>query len=151
VVEVAGARKPGCGQAEAPRETFLVDVSADRLETKGGAGLKKWPDGSDPGAPANAPVELDPMGPLRDALFAMDLTPVRFQGYGRGAYLVITLAGWRNPIAPGAPPEAMRDFAARTCAANTALPLGFLAGIDRATILRVRCGDPPSARWGTLK
>jgi len=137
-VEVAGC---------VPHETFQVDVGADRLE---GKDLKKWPDGSDPGGPKNAPLELDAVAPLRKALLALELTPIRFQGYARGAYLVVTLAGWRPPVTPATPPDATRDFAAKVCAANNDLPLGFIAGIDRATIVRVRCGASPSARWDRL-
>jgi hypothetical protein len=131
----------------APRETFKVDVGADRLE---GKDLKKWPDGSDPGGPRNPTLELDPVPPVRQALVALQLTPIRFQGYARGAYLVVTLAGWRPPVTPNASPEAMKDFATKTCAANNGLPLALFAGIDRATIVRVRCGAEPSARVDRL-
>jgi hypothetical protein len=130
-----------------PKETFQVDVTADRLE---GTNLKKWPDGSDPGGPRNPTLELDTMGPLRAALLAAQLTPIRFQGYARGAYVVVTLAGWRPPVTPATSPEVLRDFATKVCAANQNLPLGLLAGIDRATIVRVRCGALPSARWDRL-
>jgi hypothetical protein len=151
VVEVQRSMRSGCPSEEAPHETFLVDVAADRLETKGPAPLKKWPDGSDPGGPPAAARDIDAPSALQRALFGVQLTPIRFQAYGRGAYLLVTLAGWHAPLTPGAPPEATREFAAKVCAANRALPLAFMAGIDRSTVARVRCGDAPAARWDTLR
>ena len=137
------------------RDTFLVDVDRDRLElASGGAksgALGKWPDGSDPAGPVGAPVEADaPPAKLKDALFAAKLTPVRTQLYGRGSYVVITLAGWRAPVPPSAPPASLADLVQATCAANDGLPFGVFAGIDRATMLRVRCGAAPAARWDRL-
>ena len=154
VVEVRDARQakgPGCAGGDTLRDTFLVDVASDRLESKTAPPLKKWPDGSDPLGPPNAPSDLDAPAPLRDALFGAQLTPIRFQAYGRGAYVVVTLAGWRPPLTPGAAGDPARDLAAKLCAANHALPLAFMAGIDRATVARVRCDDLPSVRWDDLR
>ncbi len=147
IVEVRD-KKDGCPTPRADaRDVFLVDVTGDRLESAKGGTLAKWPDGSDPAAPANAsPVELDPWSsPLKDVLIEMRLTPIRAQAYGRGSYLLVTIAGWRAPVTVNAPPELTRPFAERVCAATGGLPIAFVAGIDRATVLRVKC--PGTARW----
>ncbi len=148
---------PGCPAAGgAPRDVFLVDVDGDRLELAkpgggGGAALAKWPDGTEPGGPAGAAIEGDaPPAKLGAALIAAKLTPVRTQLYGRGSYVVITLAGWREPIARNTPPESLGGLVEAMCAASDGLPFGLFAGIERATILRIRCGDSAGARWEQL-
>src|SRR5438093_761061 len=82
--------------------------------------------GGDPGGPVAAPVEADaPPAKLKDALFAAKLTPVRTQLYGRGSYVVITLAGWRPPLTPSAAPASMSELVRATCAASDGLPFGL--------------------------
>jgi hypothetical protein len=156
LVEVRDADKPApaCPSPKpggAVRDAFLVDTDRDRLELAAGGALAKWPDGSDPAGPPAAPIEADaPPTTLRDVLFAAKLTPIRTQLYGRGAYVVLTLAGWRPPVTPNAAPATLTELAKTTCAANGGLPFGLFAGIDRRTMLRVRCGPAPSARWDVL-
>ncbi len=146
----AGCTAPGGG---GPRDTFLVDVDRDRLELAKGGPLAKWPDGSDPSGPPAAPSAIEADAPptkLRDALVIAKLTPVRTQLYGRGSYPVITLAGWRDPITRDAPPESLAKVVDAMCAASEGSPFGVFGGIDRSTILRVRCGEAPGARWEKL-
>lgn len=152
VVEVRGAGKDGCAPPGTDlRDAFLVDVAADRLERDGGGKLGKWPDETDPAAPAGKPFEPDAFtSPVKDVLLAMQLTPVRAQLYGRGSYLVVTLAGWRDPIAAKAAPASMLGFADKICAASGGLPAAFFAGIDRSLALRVRCSGNDRARWDRL-
>jgi hypothetical protein len=156
IVEVRDAEKPPApcppsSAGSAPRDAFLVDVDRDRLELAKGGALAKWPDGTDPAGPPGPPVEADaPPAKLTDALFAAKLTPVRTQLYGRGSYAVLTLAGWHDPVTLNAAPASLGAFVEKTCAANDGLPFGLFAGIDRATMLRVRCGAAPAARWDRL-
>ena len=156
VVEVQDRERPppGCAApSTALRDAFVVDVDGDRmsLASAKGKSLARWPDGSDPEGPPGATVEADAPPPaLRDALLKMKLTPVRTQLYGRGAYPVVTLAGWHDPVVRSATPEALRPFVDATCAATGGLPFGVFAGIDRSTMLRVRCGDAAGGRWDRL-
>jgi hypothetical protein len=145
----------GCSGGDAPLESFEVHVAEDRLSIKGTPSkpLAPWPDGSDPGGPASPPREEPDLrewrSPLKEALSSLNLLPIRVQHYARGTYPVVTLAGWRNPVAPGAADSAMKEVAEKICAATSGVPAGFFAGIDRSTMLRVRCG-PPRARWEQL-
>jgi hypothetical protein len=70
------------------------------------------------------------------------------QGYGRGTYPVITIAGWHNQVTPTTPAGDLRDVADRLCKANGNGPLGIFGGLDRSTMLRIRC--PAAARWDRL-
>ena len=65
--------------------------------------------------------------------------------YGRGTYPVITLAGWHGGIDMSATPDDLKAFDDELCRANDGAPLGIIAGIDRANVLRIRCPGP--ARW----
>ena len=154
VVEVKDAAGPGCpAPGDAVRDRFRVSVSEDRLHLEGkGEPLKKWPDGSDPeGPPKTASDEADVNGlngKVKAALQAMKLTPIRAQWYGRGSYLLITLAGWRAPVLRGAPSDALQPVAEKICAASGGQPMAIVAGIDRAMVLRLTC--PAAARWDEL-
>jgi hypothetical protein len=61
---------------------------------------------------------------------------------------VVTIAGWHAAVTPGATPDSLQSFADALCRANGAMPLAMVAGLDRATILRVRC--PDGAHWDAL-
>jgi hypothetical protein len=132
-----------------------VDVAADRLSLDDAAKrdpLARWPDGSDPEGPAKPVRDGTDMrawqGAVKDAVRQQLLVPLRVQGYGRGSYSVITLAGWHAAVTPAASPDDLRPFAESLCRANNGVPLAFFGGVDRQTILRVRC--PGAARWEKL-
>jgi hypothetical protein len=143
---------PGAGTV---RDVFLVDVAGDRLgvddRTRRDA-LAHWPDGSDPEGPPGTVRELsatrDWKVPIKDVLQREQLVPIRVQGYGRGTYPVITIAGWHGAVVPTASPEALRPFAQALCEASGGMPLGLFGGLDRTLILRVRC--PAATRWDRL-
>jgi hypothetical protein len=152
-VEVkTAATCPGAGTV---RDVFLVDVALDRLtvddKTKRDP-LAHWPDGSDPEGPAGAVRELsvgrDWKAPIKDVLQRQQLVPVRVQGYGRGTYPVITLAGWHGDIDRTASPDTLQPFAQALCQASGGMPLGLFAGLDRTLMLRIRC--PAATRWDTF-
>jgi len=153
-VEVKNA--PGCPGAGAVRDVFLVDVAGDRLTvddkaTRDPMGL--WPDGSSPeGPPADRVQEIllmrDWKSPLKDAVARQSLVPVRVQGYGRGTYPVISVAGWHGAVQRGAPPEALQPLAEDLCRGNAGMPLGLFMAMDRTTLLRFRC--PATTVWETL-
>jgi hypothetical protein len=152
-VEVRTAAScPGAGD---PRDVFVVDVAADRLSVDDRAKrdpLARWPDGSDPEGPAG-PVRDDSQmrawqGPLKDVIRQQAIVPIRVQAYGRGTYPVVTLAGWHAAVMPSTSPDALRPFAEALCKANAGMPLAFFGGLDRTTVLRVRC--PGGARWDAL-
>lgn len=152
-VEVRGA--PGCPHAGESRDVFLVDAAGDRLSlddrTKRDP-LARWPDGSDPEGPANPVRDGSEMrawqGPLKEAIRQQQIVPIRVQAYGRGSYPVVTLAGWHAAVTPAASPDDLRPFAEALCRASGGMPLAFFGGLDRTTMLRVRC--PASARWESL-
>jgi hypothetical protein len=137
------------------RDVFLVDLASDHLtvDDKGKREpLARWPDGSDPEGPPGPVNEMGTLrnwrGPLKDALSAQLLVPVRIQSYGRGSYPVVTIAGWHAAITPNASPPRLDTFADAVCKANGGAPMGLFAGLDRSLILRVRC--PGGARWQRL-
>lgn len=156
-VEVRDDPKSRCGGAsDALKDTFLVDVGADRMkldDPKGHAPLAKWPDGSEPDSKPGAVTSFDDLkafkSPLADELNKMKLTVVRLQMYGRGSYPVVTLAGWRDPIGANAKPDDLKPVMATLCQANGNRPFSVFGGVNRSTTLRVRCpsGD---ARWDKL-
>jgi hypothetical protein len=145
----------GCSGGGAPLESFDVRVAEDRLSITGPPSkpLAQWPDGSDPGGPSGPPREEPDLRewkpPLREALASLQLLPIRVQYYARGTYPVVTLAGWRDPVGPRMPESALKGVAEKVCASTSGAPAGFFAGIDRSTILRVRC-EPARARWEQL-
>jgi hypothetical protein len=157
-VHVADAVPPHCPPTGVD-ETFAVDVPGDRLElvrqqvdrTK----LRPWLDGSDPGAPAKAKVPefAEPNKwntPTGKAMKDARLVPIRIQLYGRGTYPFVMLAGW-PPWFPRTMDQASRDaFAAQICSGSQGMPLAIGAGLDRSNVLRVRCGDSPTAVWDVL-
>jgi hypothetical protein len=152
-VEVKTAAKcPGAGTT---RDVFLVDVALDRLgvddKTRRDP-LAHWPDGSDPEGPPGAVRELsgarDWKVPIKDVLQHAQLVPIRVQGYGRGTYPVITLAGWHAEVVPPASEEALRPFAKALCDASGGAPLALFGGLDRTLLLRIRC--PAATRWDHL-
>lgn len=150
---------PGGQTPGAVRDVFIVDVAADHLSLDDPSKrdpLQKWPDGSDPeGPPAPKVREIDDTAhwksTLNDAIRSQLLVPLRVQAYGRGAYPVITLAGWHGVVQPGASPDTLRPVATALCKGNDGLPLGLLTALDRSRILRIRCGkEGASTRWDTL-
>ncbi|HEY3817548.1 MAG TPA: hypothetical protein VGL81_10270 [Polyangiaceae bacterium] len=153
-VEVRSAA--GCPDAGTVRDVFVVDVAGDRLGVDDPAKrdpLARWPDGSDPGAPSKDVLNTSDMrkwnGALKDAVFGkLQLVVIRVQMYGRGTYPVITLAGWHGALDRNATPEDLKTLDEDLCRANDGAPLGIIAGIDRANILRIRCPGPP--RWDRL-
>ncbi len=152
-VEMKDAPGEGCPASSAVRDRFVVSVTEDRLHLDGkGEPLKKWPDGSDPEGPSTAPPREDDAstgdGTVKAVLRDAKLTPIRAQWYGRGSYLVVTVAGWHEPVARGAAPEALKALAQKVCAASGGMPVGVFAGFDRTTILRFGC--PAVARWDAL-
>lgn len=153
-VDVRDDPKSSCGgTSDALRDTFLVDVGADRMkldDPKGRPPLAKWPDGSEPDAKPGPALSIDDFkkfaSPVVDEINKQKLTVIRVQLYGRGTYPLFTLAGWRDPIAANVAPDDVKPLMAKLCAANDNKPFSFVAGINRSTTLRVRCpsGD---ARW----
>jgi hypothetical protein len=145
----------GCHGSDAVRDRFVVSVAQDRLrlaDGSRGAPLAPWPDKSDPtAAAAPSPVEAD-MGswrsPIREALVAMNLVPLRLQWFGRGSYPVVSIAGWRPPMALDGGASTLLDDARKLCAASNGQPLAIFGGMDRQHLLRIRC--PAVARWDTL-
>jgi hypothetical protein len=144
-----------CPGAGAVRDVFLVDPGADRLSVDDRAKrdpLARWPDGSDPEGPASQAREAGDthgwQGALKDAIRVEQLVAIRVQAYGRGSYPLVTLAGWHAAVMPTASPDDLRPFAEKLCRASGGLPLAFVAGLDRSTVLRIRC--PGTARWDRL-
>jgi len=155
-VEVKDDPKSSCGgSSDALRDTFLVDVGADKmtLDDPKAKPLANWPDGSDPrGKPSPIPSQEDWKkfaSPLVDELVKSKLTVVRVQLYGRGTYPVLTLAGWRDPMGANASPESLLPLTQKLCQASENKPFSVFAGINRSTILRVRCPSG-QARWDKL-
>lgn len=148
--------RPACKDPGVVRDVFLVDVAADRLSLVHDGSpspLARWPDGSDPEGPPGEVRAVDDLrvwkGDLRDVLGKqMQLVPIRAQLYGRGSYPVVTIAGWHGDVVANAPRDKLDAAAAKMCKANDAMPLALFAGLDRSSILRVRC--PGSARWEKL-
>jgi hypothetical protein len=157
-VHVADAVPPRCPPTGVD-ETFAVDVPGDRLELVrkqvDRSKLRPWLDGSDPGAPAKTPVPefANPNKwntPTGQAMKEARLVPIRIQMYGRGTYPFVMLAGWPAWF-PRTIDQASRDaFAAKICAGSQGMPLAIGAGLDRSNVLRVRCGDAPTAVWDVL-
>jgi hypothetical protein len=152
VEAVTAASCPGAGKV---RDVFLVDVAGDRLtvdDKDKRDPLARWPDGSDPEGPPGPVQNTSDMrkwnGPLRDAVYKLQLVVIRVQLYGRGTYPVVTLAGWHGAVAPKATAEELAPLDEQLCRANDGAPLGILAGLDRTRILRVRCPGP--VHWDTL-
>jgi hypothetical protein len=148
-----GSHASCVGTSDALKDTFLVDVGADRLtldSKQGHAPLAKWPDGSDPDAKAAPTASYDDFrvykSPLVDELNKMKLTAIRVQMFGRGTYPLVSLAGWRDPLPANGKPDDVKPTTAKLCAANAGRPLSFVAGINRSTTLRVRCPSG-EARW----
>jgi len=142
---------PACsGGSTAVRDTFLVDVGGDRLalDGTGHPPLQLWPDGSNPGAPANPVGEFGDMKKWGTALHTLldqlQLLAIRVQLYGRGTYPVITLAGWRPQFGKSTEASVLDDDAKKLCAATADAPMSFIAGIDRSTTLRIQC---PGGKW----
>ncbi len=151
-VDVKNDPSGACGPPGQTKETFTVDLGADHLALVDAANhdpLRKWPDGSDPEGPA-APVGEPPdirkwKNPLKEAMVAMKLVPIRLQWYGRGTYAVVTLAIWRDPLSPTASGEDLQSAAGKLCTANGGHSLAFFGGLDRVNMLRIDC--PDRTRW----
>jgi hypothetical protein len=140
----AGDDTHKCKGTNAVRDTFAVELDKDHLalaDATRGKPLANWPDGSDPaGQPAPSPIEADlSTSPLREKLRAMQLVPLRLQRYGRGSYDVVSIAGWHADVAREASDATLDDAARRICAVTNGRPIGIFAGMDRETILRIRC------------
>lgn len=153
VVVSTAAACPTGGPVGTVRDVFLVDVAGDHLtvddKTKRNP-LAKWPDGSDPEGPAAPDIrEITDMRswktPLYDALIKQGLAPLRVQAYGRGTYPVVSIAGWHGAVQLNAAPDALQPLADAMCGANSNMPMGIVAGFDRAHLLRITC--PSATRW----
>jgi hypothetical protein len=153
-VDVNNGPTGTCGTANEVRETFQVNVAADRLSLVDPGKhdpLKKWPDGSDPEGPPGTPVEKDARAwkaPLHEAMTRMELVPVRLQWYGRGTYPIVTIAGWHGELTREATPDTLRKIAQTLCPANESHPFAVFAGVDRSALLRFDC--PDRVRWESL-
>jgi hypothetical protein len=142
----------GCGTANELRDTFLVNPAADRLhlaEPDKHDPLRKWPDMSDPEAPAGPPQEVQDIlhwkSPLKEALKGLQLVPIRVQWYGRGTYPIVTIADWHATVTRDASPASLSAAAQKLCAATNGQPLAIFGGLDRVNLLRVVC--PDKTRW----
>ncbi len=153
--------EPGCPRTGRLRDVFLVDVAADRLTVDDKSKrdpLARWPDGSDPEGPAGGVRQVEDLrrwsGPLADAFRQKLLVPIRVQGYGRGTYPVVTIAGWHGEVSPSTSADELSSLAEELCKANRGAPLGVFAGIDRSRVLRIRCpvsvANVANARWDRL-
>ncbi len=151
-VVVSNPESGSCGPAKEVRDTFVVNVAADRLhlaDPSKATPLQKWPDSSDPEGPA-APVREVPdllhwKSPVRDALKALQLVPIRVQWYGRGTYGIVTLAGWHGDVVPTASDDTRKGIAQKLCAASGGQSMGIFGGLDRTLMLRITC--PDKTRW----
>jgi hypothetical protein len=163
-VKVSDDPKSKCGgTSTAERDVFLVDPAGDRLtvdDPTKRAPLRKWLDGTDPDAPGKPPQALDNLlgwkAPLKQAMVAAGLAPIRLQFYGRGSYPVVTLAGWADVgIKANAPPESVAPKAEKLCAANGNRPFAMFGGLERKLLLRVRCpgvrGPKAQVAWEKLE
>jgi hypothetical protein len=145
-----------CGPAGAVRDTFLVNVSGNRMTLDDPTHhdpLQKWPDGSDPDGPPGPVVSVEDLRsskvPLKQTMKELQLVPLRIQLYGRGTYPVVTLAGWHDPVFLNAQADALRPVVTRLCDATSGRPLGVFAGLDRVNLLRIDCPDKP--RWDRMR
>ena len=155
MVEVRNPADGSCGKAAELRDTFIANVSGDRLRIDDAdhhGPLKAWPDGSMPDAP---PAPIASIGdlfhwkaPLHDSIKKAHLYPLRVQLYGRGTYPVITLAGWHELFDPKGDIAALKAPAEDLCAATQGAPMAFFAELDRSTLLRIDCPDNP--HWEKL-
>jgi len=155
VVETHNDAGGACGKAGELRDRFFVTVATDRMsldESLHPAKLQSWPDGSDPAA---APAKVADVQDLRawkiglgDTLRKLLLVPLRVQLYGRGTFPVVSIAGWHGPVLRTMSPAELADPAKKLCDANEGEPLGIIAGVDRATLLRITC--PAGAKFETL-
>jgi hypothetical protein len=155
VVDVKNDASGTCGPAGQLRDTFLVNVGANRMTLAGSShqALAKWPDNSDPGAPPGPITSVEDLrawkAPLKQAFKDLLLVPLRVQLYGRGTYPVVSIAGWHGQVLRTSTPEQLAPVAKQICEANGGLPLGIIAGLDRVTLLRLEC--PDKARWEILR
>jgi hypothetical protein len=162
LVETRDSNESGCSGTNAVRDTFAVDVEHDHLELADparGAPLADWPDGSRPGGmPTPSPKEGPPVdtwsSPLRPALTALELVPLRVQFYGRGSYPLISLAGWHGILTQASTPAQLEEVVTKVCKASAGFPVGIIATMDRSTVLRIRCSlggsHDGSVRWEHL-
>jgi len=155
LVEVRNPGDGSCGKPAELRDTFLANVSIDRLrldDSEHHPPLKVWPDGSMPDVAPGPIAEVTDLHqwktPLHEAIKQQQLYPLRIQLYGRGTYPVITLAGWHALFDPRGDLAALKPAAASLCTANKGAPIGIFAGFDRALLLRVDCPDNP--HWEKL-
>lgn len=144
---------PKCGTANTVRDVFYVDVVKDRLtvdDPAKRAPLAPWPDGSKPDEKA-APVSViesirDWRTPMADTFDTLRLSPIRIQGYGRGTYTVVTLSGWREPLARNASDAKLREAVKKLCTANENHSFAVAAGFNDPVWLRAKCPDA-SYKW----
>ncbi len=153
-VEVREAPSPTCKVGTAVRDVFVVDLARDRLTVDDPvkrAPLAVWPDMSKPDEPAAPVWEVNAVrewaSPLAKTFPEAGLAPVHIQGYGRGTYLVVTLAGLRGTPLDRAGPE-MKAKAALKKICDTNQNASFAIGevLDPRMWLRVRC-EPVSYKW----
>jgi hypothetical protein len=88
------------------------------------------------------------VSPIPKALEDLSLVPLRVQWYGRGSYTLVSVAGWHGTVTPTSSPADLAAAAQKLCKASAGFPLGIIATMDRATVLRIRC--PATTRWQHL-
>ncbi len=145
-VEVRESPAAKCKTGTAVRDVFLVDVAGDRLtvdDPKARAPLAAWPDESKPNEKA-APVYsinsiLEWKSPMTKVFELQRLSPIRIQGFGRGTYLVITLSGWRAPIARDAGDAKIKEALKPLCEANEGQSFAIGSAMEPVTWLRANC------------
>jgi hypothetical protein len=146
---------PGCGGANTVRDVFYVDVGGDRLtvdDPATRAPLKAWPDASRPDQAAAPVTSINSIRewrtPVSELLEKWQLSPVTVQLYGRGTYVVVTLTGWRKPLAHEASNDELRAAGQKLCAANQGKNLALKEAMVEGVWLRYKCPDG-TFRWDT--
>jgi hypothetical protein len=154
-VETRNDASGTCGAPDELRDRFFVKVATDRMSLDASLHqppLQKWPDGSDPEGPAAKVSDGQDLrawkASLGTTIRALQLVPLRIQLYGRGTFPVVSLAGWHGPVMRDMTPAQLATPAKALCLANDGEPMGFFAGLDRSTLLRITC--PGSATFEKL-
>src|SRR5262249_18050053 len=146
---------PSCGGASAVRDVFYVDVPGDRLtvdDPATRAPLAPWPDTSRPDQAAAPVTSLNSIRewrtPVSELLEKWQLSPVTVQIYGRGTYVVVSLTGWRKPIAHEASNDELRLAGQKLCIANQGKNFALKTAAVGGVWLRFKCPEG-TYRWDT--
>lgn len=156
VVDVRNPADGTCGKPTELRDTFLANVSGDRLRIEDEARrppLRPWPDGSLPGDGPGLLATVQDLRkwqtPVREIIKKEQLYPTRVQLYGRGTYPVVTLAGWHAKFDPKGDIAALKPVAQELCTANAGSPMAFMTGLGNTLLLRIDCPENP--HWEDLR